>query len=156
MSNDILAKQILKNIRYAALATVSADGIPWNTPILYAFDNRINIYWSSHPKSVHSSNIDKNGQAFIVIYNSKAGEGDWRGLYLETRASQLSDENEIKYALNLLGERRGKPFKFIDKFIDNSGSQRIYKAKVKKIWLNDAEKDDNGDFIKDYRIEVQL
>ncbi len=35
--------------------------------VFFAYDEQGNIYWSSHPDSVHSQNIADNGRAFIVI-----------------------------------------------------------------------------------------
>ncbi len=66
----------------------------------------------------------------------------------------IEDEQEIKSALSLLGERRNKPFLHSEKF-SHEGSQRIYKAVPTKWWINGAAKDEDGDFIKDYRTEVK-
>ena len=89
-----------------------------------------------------------------MIYNPMAKNGEGQGLYLETSVTMLSELDEINNALDLLGKRRGKPFGFVEKFTGN-GSQRIYKATPEKMWINDADQDADGDFIRDYRIEVQ-
>lgn len=149
------AQQILNDIQYATLATSDNAGNPWNTPVFFAYDERHNIYWSSHPDSVHSQNIVSNGKTFIVIYNSKASEGEGVGLYIEASVSVLDETPDIKYALDLIGKRRGKPFEHIEKFQSN-GMQRIFKATPVNCWLNDAEQDDDGDFVEDFRIPVDL
>lgn len=154
MSHATIAQKIIDEIQYATIATVSTNGDPWNTPVFCAHDG-YTIYWSSHPKSTHSQNIAANGKAFITIYNSKASEGEGVGLYLRTTVRVLEDEKEIARALDLLGKRRGKPFSHPEKFTD-SGTQRIYEARPLRIWINDADQDADGDFIKDYRVELGL
>jgi len=66
----------------------------------------------------------------------------------------LDDKEEIAHALNVLGKRRGHPFKHIEKFI-NTGPQRIYEARPLQIWTNSAHQDSDGDFIEDFRVEVE-
>jgi len=152
MTNEATAQTILKEIQYATIATITPGGEPWNTPVFCATD-AYTIYWSSHPDSIHSKNITANGKAFITIYDSKAGEGEGIGLYIQARVTVLGDTEEIRYALDLLGKRRGKPFLHLEKFKDD-GPQRIYKAMPLKVWTNDAHQDADGDFIKDFRVEV--
>ena len=148
--NATIAQKILAGISYATIATTNTQGDPWNTPVFYASDG-LTIYWSSHPDSVHSKNIAANGKAFIVIYNSKAGEGEGVGLYGKAIAQVVADAPETRQALGLLGKRRGKLFK-IEKYMQ--GPQRIYKAELTELWINDAEQDTDGDFIKDFRIKL--
>jgi nitroimidazol reductase NimA-like FMN-containing flavoprotein (pyridoxamine 5'-phosphate oxidase superfamily) len=153
--NEATARQILKDIQYATLATVSSTGNPWNTPVFYAYDSDGCIYWSSHPQSVHSQNIAQTGKVFIVIYNSKASEGEGVGVYIDAAVEMIENVSEIEDALKLLSERSGNPFEHPEKFVEND-SQRLYKATPKSCWINDARKDKDGDFIEDYRVAVNL
>jgi nitroimidazol reductase NimA-like FMN-containing flavoprotein (pyridoxamine 5'-phosphate oxidase superfamily) len=153
MSNEATARKILQEIHYATVATVDNNGEPWNTPVFCAPEG-YTLYWSSHPSSVHSKNIANNNKAFIVIYNSKAGEGEGTGLYIEASVSMLENEEEISHGLDLLGDRRGKPFSHPEKFIGD-GPQRIYRATPLRLWTNDANQDSDGDFIEDFRIEIE-
>jgi len=146
------AIEIVNEIAYATLATVCPTGEPWNTPVFCAHDG-FTLYWSSQPDSMHSKNIAANGQVFIVIYNSKAGQGEGMGVYMRAKAHALDDEQQIRRALSLLGARRGEPFKHIEKFMGD-GPQRIYMAEPSEIWTNDALRDEDGDFISDYRTPV--
>lgn len=149
------AKSIINQVIYATIATADRSAQPWNSPVFCAYDEQLNFYWSSHPQSQHSRNIAENNRIFMVIFNSKAGEGEGTGIYIEAVASELNGPQEIKKALSLLGERRNKPFLFPEKFI-GEGPQRIYKAIPMRAWLNDADQDKDGDFIRDYRIPVEL
>lgn len=153
--NVSLVKKIVSDIIYLNLATCDGDGNPWNSPLFYAFDKKLNFYWSSHPTSQHSKNIEASGKAFIVIYNSKADEGEGDGVYIKAKAQVLNEKDEVKSGLDLLGERRGKPFTTIDKFIEG-GPQRIYKAVPLQVWVNDSDQDKEGDFIRDFRINVPI
>ncbi|HEX8762936.1 MAG TPA: pyridoxamine 5'-phosphate oxidase family protein [Candidatus Saccharimonadales bacterium] len=149
-----VAEHILETISYATIATASDNGEPWNTPVFYAHDG-FTIYWSSHPDAVHSKNIAANGKAFVAIYNSKAGKGEGTGLYIRAKARALDSEDEIRHALDLLGARRGRPFLHAEKFKGN-GPQRVYVAEPLKIWTNAADRDSDGDFIRDFRISAEV
>lgn len=154
MNEVVQAKEILSNIIYATIATISKNNMPWNSPVFYTFDEKLNLYWSSHPESQHSRNITNNTKIFIVIYNSGVKEGEGIGLYIKGYAETVTDIREVQHAVELLGRRRGRPFTSINNFIN--GPQKIYKAVPEKLWLNDAKQDEEGNFIKDFRIEVPI
>jgi pyridoxamine 5'-phosphate oxidase-like protein len=48
------AKTILKNIKYATIATASNAAKPWNSPVAYFYDEGLNIYWFSDKKDIFS------------------------------------------------------------------------------------------------------
>lgn len=141
-------KSILKQTGCAVIATVGSTGEPWNTPVFFAAQEGT-LYWSSSPRSVHSRNIAENGAVFIVVFDKNIG------VYIQGQASVVNHEAEVRNALDLLGQKRGKPFGTITKFLPG-GQQRIYKAVVEQAWINGAAKDDDGDFIADYRIAASL
>lgn len=143
-----VAKDILSNIKYATIATTDKHK-PWNTPVFYVHDYDLNIYWSSLPTSVHSTNIAKSGQVFIVIYDSTSNKG--YGLYIEASAKVVEGENEIRRVLKLISVRKNKDLNF-ESFLKTK--QKIYKAIPSKIWLNDAKKDANGYYKEDFRLNV--
>jgi len=153
MSDKFKALHVLDTISFATLATANTKGEPWNTPVFCAHDG-FTIYWCSHEESVHSQNIAANGRVFITIYNSKAGPGEGLGVYLQAHARVLKDESEIRQALELLGQRRGRPFQFIEKFMGDS-PRHVYTAEPVAVWTNDANIDTDGDFIRDFRVEVE-
>lgn len=146
--------EILDEVQYATLATVSADGAPYNAPVFTAYDHDLNLYWSSSQNSQHSKNIADSGKVFIVIYNSSVAQGTGWGVYIEAEAATAAP-SETERALLLLGSRRGRPFDNMPTFT-NGGPQRIYKAKPLQIWINDAEKDDSGEYVEDHRVALDL
>lgn len=91
--NDIAAA-ILKFNNYCTLATVSADGTPWGTPVHFAYDEN-KIYWVSNKNAVHSVNLEHNPKVSITIFDShQAAEtlGDRGAVYIASRATKLSDD----------------------------------------------------------------
>ncbi len=123
------AINILKNIKYITIATVCADGSPWNTPMAPTFDKELNFRWGSDEHSVHSENIRNEKRVFIVIYDSTAPEGTGEGVYMKGEAVEL-DEYE--------------------------GNLKIYTFKPHQIWINDEEKNEDGSFKRDIRIELNI
>lgn len=146
------AVEILRKIRYATIATANEDGKPWNSPVAHEYDNQLNVYWFSDKQNQHSQNVRANEDVFIVIYDSTVPEGDGEGVYIEAKAVELSDPEEILRVRKIKkGEDYiGKPNDFIGDAI-----RRVYKAVPQSIWMNDAEVQD-GVFIRDYRVDIDL
>lgn len=136
--------EIIKKIPYITLATVANDGQPWNSPLWSAFDNDLNFYWASDWNSVHSKNIKENNKIFCVIYDSTMAEGTGEGVYFSGKAYELS-ERELLVDCPF----RVKPVNFKSNEII-----KIYKVVPDKIWMNDDEKDENGHYVKDIKVEI--
>lgn len=143
------AAEIMEQIVYATVATADESAKPWNSPVYYAIDDDLNLYWSSDNKGQHSKNISANSQAFIVIYDSTIPVGDGEGVYIEAKASEYtggktdSDNQRIQMVDWLANQPSPSKYK-------------KYKAIPKRIWINDTEKDENGKYIRDIRIELSL
>src|SRR3989344_4776521 len=107
-SNVEKAHRIIEKILYITIATVSKDGRPWNSPVYCAFDEDYNFYWASWRENQHSKNIKENNNVFIVIYDSTVPEGTGEGVYVQAKAYELNDGEEIKHALKYLDGRVNK------------------------------------------------
>src|SRR5690242_1131299 len=92
------ARELLRSIEHATVATVCADGQPWNTPVFFAHKDG-EIYWSSRDDAQHSENIRANRRAFIVIYDSNRPDETAAALYIEAHVSELTDEGSIQTAV---------------------------------------------------------
>lgn len=150
--HDKRAVEIIKQIRYATLATVTPEGLPWNSPVAHEYDNDLNIYWVSDKEGQHSRNVTANNKVFIVIYDSTVPEGDGEGVYIQARVDQVTDPEEI---LKVRRIKKGSHFEQSpDSFLDES-IRYMYKAVPEKVWMNDAEIKD-GVFIRDYRVDISL
>ena len=76
------AHQILESNLYITLSTASLEGTPWVSPVYFAYDGDLNIYWCSDVDSRHSNYIVENPQVAAVIFDSSVPEGTGTGLYL--------------------------------------------------------------------------
>ncbi len=146
------AKELLQTVRHAAMATVNEDGSPHNTPYRFMIDDSLeNVYWGSHPESKHSRNIARTGQVFIVLFEANQGGG----LYIEgSNAHELSGE-ELDSALivhNTYRKMEGK--EPIPTAYYQESEQRMYSAKVSKLWVNYSVKDEEGRVSRDLRQEI--
>ena len=92
------ARQIIGKINYATIATASKEGRPWNSPVAQVHDKELNIYWFSDKEGQHSRNVRENDRVFIVIYDSTVPEGQGEGVYIEAKAYEVTDPDEITYA----------------------------------------------------------
>jgi len=123
------AAVIIKKIKYMTIATVCADGSPWNTPLAPTPNKDLIFLWGSDENSVHSQNIRKEKRVFAVVYDSTVPEGFGEGVYMKGEAEEL---NEYEGAL------------------------RMYHFTPEKIWINDEERNDDGSFKKDRRVELNI
>lgn len=145
------AKEILSQIRYATISTVTPEGKPWNSPVAHELDSEYNIYWFSDKENQHSKNVRANPYAFIVIYDSTVPEGEGEGVYIEADVEELNDAEEINKIRNA---KKQAVVNDANEFLGDV-VRRCYKATPKRIWMNDAEEKD-GQFIRDYRVEISL
>lgn len=150
------AAEIIKEIKYITIASVSADGQPWNTPVYSAFDKDLNFYWFSDKNSQHSQNVRGNNKVLLVIYDSTVPEGTGEGVYIKATVNELNEPDEILAAKAVLDERVGKEKeRNADNYTGNA-VLRGYKATAVQIWMNDDDKDEGGKYIRDIRVEVSL
>jgi nitroimidazol reductase NimA-like FMN-containing flavoprotein (pyridoxamine 5'-phosphate oxidase superfamily) len=147
------AKEILAEILYITIATVDADGCPWNAPVYAAYDEEFNYYWASGTQSVHSRNIRLNPDVFLVIYDSTVPEGTGEGVYIKAKAYELLTEHEITVALRYYYGRADKTPPTPANFL-GSRPRRIYKAVPEQMWMNDLREVDGTTV--DVRVEVNL
>jgi uncharacterized pyridoxamine 5'-phosphate oxidase family protein len=146
------AKELLANAAHAALATVNDDGSPHNSPVFAAFGQDLQMYWSSHPASRHSRNIDRSGQVFIVLF----GQDEGGGLYIEAAAEPVS-ESDIDEALQIFDATKVRNGDVpLNRAHVTAGHQRLYRARPKAIFVNQSEKDENGAVLEDKRYQITV
>jgi len=129
------AARIIQKTIYAAIATSSTSGQPWNSPVYIVFDDQLNFYWASGKDSQHSSNIRTNSKVFLAIYDSSAPWGTGEGVFIEAEASEVNDSDEIAKACSLrkvrVADAKHPPEDFV-----GDRPRRIYRATPKNIWVN--------------------
>jgi len=100
-----LSSQIIESTIYCTLSTCSADGFPWASPVFFAYDADMHLYWSSTTAAQHSQNLYRNqGRVAIAIYGTHAGEGKGKGIYLSGTARELAPE-KVDTVMQLLFQR---------------------------------------------------
>lgn len=148
------AKEIVEKIIYITIASVTPEGKPWNSPVYSAYDkDTYTFYWVSPKEAQHSKNIIENPNVFLAIYDSTVPEGTGEGVYVQAKASVVTDLKEMTRAIYLLYTRKKKSLRDVSRFLDLK-PRRIYKAMPEKVWLNSTER--IGDEGIDIRIEIEL
>jgi uncharacterized protein YhbP (UPF0306 family) len=147
------AARIIQKTIYAAIATASSSGKPWNSPVYIVFDDQLNFYWASGKDSQHSRNIRTNSRAFLAIYDSSVPWGTGEGVFIEAEATEANDPDEIAKACNLRKTRVADAKHPPEDFMGDR-PRRIYRASPHKIWIN-QDGQVKGFFV-DERVEVDL
>lgn len=148
------AKELVKTVHHAAMATVNEDGSPHNTPFFYVIDeSREHIYWSSSPDSLHSRNLARTGTAFIVIYEPNVGGG----LYLQADNAHELTGSELERGLEVINATRSQGDKppIGPEIYTGKSPQRMYRVTITHYSVNVSEKNAAGDTVRDTRHEIQ-
>ncbi|HSX43158.1 MAG TPA: pyridoxamine 5'-phosphate oxidase family protein [Candidatus Saccharimonadales bacterium] len=147
------AKDLLATVNHAAMATVNADGSPHNTPYFFMRDETLeHLYWGSHPDSEHSKNVVRTGQIFVVLYDAV----ERGGLYIRADDAHIAEGDELVQALHYHNERRVRQNKkplLID-YYETQSPQRMWVATARQFWVNDTERNKDGQMVRDLRIEI--
>jgi hypothetical protein len=161
MDNDLnkrinRAKELLATARHAAMATVNEDGSPHNTPFVFMHDPKLEyIYWGSHPESLHSKNILRTGQIYVVLYDAI----ERGGLYMSAENGHSLGGEELERALVIHNQLRAKedsePLP-LDYYASENSSQKMWGAKITHFWVNGSVRDTNGRLISDNKQEITV
>ncbi|MBP6993733.1 pyridoxamine 5'-phosphate oxidase family protein [Candidatus Woesebacteria bacterium] len=148
-----ITKDIIQKISYLNIASITPEGMPWNSPVYTSFDADLNFFWVSWHKNQHSINIRNNPHVFTTIYDSTIPAGTGVGVYMEGKAYELSNLKETIHALKThYGREKRKPrdvIEFMKKF-----PRRAYKFVPEKVWVN-VDGEVKGNFV-DKRVEVNI
>jgi len=145
--------EIIKKIEYLNPATITPEGLPWNSPVYCAYDNELNFYWLSWKENQHSLNIRNNPNTFVTIYDSTVPASTGLGVYLEGKSYELANPIEIALGLKCVYARSKHKLKDVLMFL-TSYPRRVYKFVPGKVWINGTGEID-GNYI-DNRTELDL
>lgn len=149
------AKQLLESAKHAAMATVNEDGSPHNTPFMFLYEPDLSrIYWGSHPRSVHSKNVTRTGEAFFVWFDAE----ERGGLYIKAKNAHELSGGELEAALmihNKVRAARGQDLLKLSYYTGQS-PQRMWSATPTAFWVNGAIRDEEGHMAEDIRMEVTV
>jgi nitroimidazol reductase NimA-like FMN-containing flavoprotein (pyridoxamine 5'-phosphate oxidase superfamily) len=147
------AARIIKETIYAAVATSTKNGEPWNSPVYVVFDEALHFYWASGMESQHSRNICTNPQVFLAIYDSRVPWGTGRGVFIKAEAVEVDESDEIAKACQLRRNRIPDARHPLEDFVGDR-PRRIYRATPKQIWMS-QDGQVNGSFV-DERVEIDM
>lgn len=162
--NRAYHKTIEKNL-YMTIAT-SDGNKPWISNVYFVCDNNNNFYWYSPKKSKHSQLINTNPQVALCIFDSTAVGDDVNAVYLQAKAIEVTDKEELRHALILYAKKmlktgflQGKSLylQFTKRILDFFGDSplRLYKAVPTDGWMLAPSKDFNGKFV-DGRLKIDV
>jgi len=83
-------KQLFNEIVVGSLATINDDGSPRAVPVHLFYDGEA-VYWFSAEDTVHSSNVDRDGQASIALWSPDMTTGA-RCVYVTGTANKLDSK----------------------------------------------------------------
>jgi uncharacterized protein YhbP (UPF0306 family) len=133
------ATEIIKQIEYLNIASITLEGLPWNSPVYCSYDSQLNFYWMSWKKNQHSQNIRLNANVFATIYDSTVPPSTGVGIYFQGKAYELTNPKDILIGLTTHYLRVNKKIKAIIMFL-SSHPRRVYKFVPEKCWINGNEK----------------
>jgi nitroimidazol reductase NimA-like FMN-containing flavoprotein (pyridoxamine 5'-phosphate oxidase superfamily) len=120
------ARALLEAQTVMTIATADADGRPSVAPVAFAHDDDFNLYWVSSKTAQHSANIRHRPEVQIVVFREDPTEG----VYVDARAAEIDDPDEVERAIALLNAR-DQPTKFEiagPADVSDDAAWRIYKA----------------------------
>lgn len=147
------ALQIIQEIRYMNLSTITPGGRPWGSPVFFAFDKDFNLYWISWKENQHSKNVKLNSAVFSTIYDSTTPIPDGFGVYIQGQALEINNPIVLGKALVIFYLRLGNNLKNIKHFLA-SAPKRLYQMTPERIWVNGDSKEASQPV--DIRREISL
>lgn len=147
------AISIISKIEYINIASITPEGLPWNSPVYTAFDKDLNFYWLSWKKNQHSINVKNNPNVFVTIYDSTVPTGTGVGIYFSGKAYELTNPIEMIKALATVYNRSKHKLRDVKEFLTHF-PRRVYRFTPEKAWIN-GDSDIKGNVI-DIREELNL
>lgn len=118
-----------------SLATVAADGQPWNVCLDLSWDHGLGIIWKSRADANHSQNVRRDGRVAVLVYSSTPDHGDF-ALYMTAQAHEVTDPDELRALLHLRYTARSRPMPAAANFTGDA-PDRLYIARPIDAYLSD-------------------
>ena len=150
------AEAMLQHTPYCTLATCSADGLPWASPVFFVYDPDWTLYWSSAIASVHSQHIYHNqGRMAVTVYGTHSPVFKGQGLYFRGTASELQPER-VAAIMERLFDRAGgdRPHRTAADYLGDS-PRRFYQFRPQSAWIT-GDRIAVGNQLVDTRVTLPL
>jgi len=136
------AREIVDASSYLTLATASAEGVPWASPVWFAHENYTTFLWMSQPSARHSQNIAERADIALVIFDSNVSPRDRNAVFVEAAAEQVPDA-DLDRAVAIYSARsvaRGlEPLEVHE--VTGDASFRLYRAHASAHYVLEDEHD---------------
>lgn len=147
------SKEIIEKIEYLNIASITPEGLPWNSPAYCSYDKELNFYWLSWKENQHSKNVRNNPNVFATIYDSTVPASTGIGVYFQGKTYELSNPVEIVIGLKCVYSRSKHKMRDTITFL-TTYPRRVYKFVPEKAWINGTGKIEENPI--DTRIELDL
>lgn len=130
----ILILDFLKQHKLMTIATYGTH--PWIAQVYYSFDQELNLYFLSSPRTLHSKQIVKNKKVSAAIADSRQKPSDLKkGLQIYGIAKQIRSRAKIKHALRLWKDALSvkNPEQTFENMIKKPTEGTMYQLTPKKI-----------------------
>lgn len=114
------------------LATVDAGG-PWATPLFYASDPRLDLFFLSDPATRHGMAIARNSRVSAAVHGSARAWSEVTGLQLRGEARLIAEAGELERALAIYAAK----FPFALALRHPDGRHRLYRIRPRRLRLID-------------------
>ncbi len=150
------ARQILAGTIYCSLSTCSPDGLPWASPVFFAYDSAWRLYWASAIAAQHSQNLKANGgRAAIAVYSTQPDEGQGQGLYLTGTAAVVEPEY-VAPIIPLLTGRSGQGHQRTPADYLAPSLRRLYRFTPQQVWMTGERLALSETILIDTKIQLDL
>jgi nitroimidazol reductase NimA-like FMN-containing flavoprotein (pyridoxamine 5'-phosphate oxidase superfamily) len=146
------AKDLLREVRYCVLASVTSSGQPWVTPLFYNYDESYNLIWESAREAMHSQLLVQDARVAIVV----AQFDEKKAVYLDCTAREVEPER-LDYALNVFMHGPHKNRSMERRVADYLGDKplRLYEAVPLAAYAVVEVQTEDG-YMIDQRVAIKL
>ncbi|HEV7652943.1 MAG TPA: pyridoxamine 5'-phosphate oxidase family protein [Actinophytocola sp.] len=132
MTNDDIARSVLDASSYVVLATATADGTPWASPVWFAHAAYRELFWVSAPDSRHSRNIVARPRIAAVVFDSTVAANTGQAVYMSATAGRVTDPAEIERGIAVFSARsvREMDTEWGPDRVTGAARLRLYRAEV--------------------------
>lgn len=129
-------REYVSGLYHLSLATV--DGAkPWVCEVHFAWDDELNIYFSSSINSRHAQEIEQNPKVSGNIVEQHSAGQRTRCVSFEGMAERLENVDETHPGIAAYGKRHGEGPHLV-RAARSEGSARFYKITVSDLYLTDG------------------
>jgi len=136
LNPERVIRSYLPQVIHMSLATV-ADGRPWVCEVHYAYDDELNLYFSSSMNSRHSQELERNPHVAGNIVTQHFLKQNVRCVSFEGTAERLDEIDESHPGYIAYAKRLDKGSQLVQ-VAKREGSARLYKIAVSDFYLADG------------------